>query len=611
MASDRSWISRSRYNESRYLTVEYKNGVDDFIKFACENLRGGSDGLIRCPCGNCKNKHYKDPIAVKLDLYRYGIMQWYTIWTAHGEKMPEENIGTSTRNVGDGDVDMYYDADDMLRDIGEANRYCEKMDDEPNPAAKEFYKMLHSASEPIYPSNVNYTTFEFVNELLHFKNKHNCSNNGFDELLKLIGSVLPDNHKLPQTYYAVKNMLKGLNLGYEKIDACENDCMLFYKENSEKTRCDICNESRYKEPKDLNKKKISRKVLRYFPLTPRLQRLFMAGKTAKCMRWHHDRNVVEGELSHPADGDEWKQFDRRFPKFSKEIRNVRLGLSTDGFDPFRDAHARDYTVWPVVVVVYNLPPSMCTKAPYMFMPLLIPGPKDPTKDLHVYLRPLIDELKDLWQNGVETYDRFSRSNFLMRAALMWTISDFPALAMLSGWSTKGKLSCPVCMGEVKAKQLKYGGKVTFYGTSRYFLEPDDPLRRSTRFGSVETRSCTCRHSGIIAKTMCEQIQFPPPGKSSKRKAKDYGVTHNWTHYSPFFELPYWETLSLRHNIDIMHTEKNVFDNIFYTILDDKQKSKDNLKSRYDCQELRVHRELWIQEDGAKPHAPYVRLVIWL
>ena len=87
MASDRSWITRSRYNESRYLTDEYKNGVEDFIKFACENLSGG---VIRCPCGNCKNKHYKTPIAVKLDLYRYGMMQWYTIWTAHGEKIPEK-----------------------------------------------------------------------------------------------------------------------------------------------------------------------------------------------------------------------------------------------------------------------------------------------------------------------------------------------------------------------------------------------------------------------------------------------------------------------------------------------------------------------------------------
>ena len=69
MASDRSWISRNRYNESRYLTDEYKNGVDDCIKFACENLHRRNDGLIRCPCGNRKNKHYKDLIAVKLDLY--------------------------------------------------------------------------------------------------------------------------------------------------------------------------------------------------------------------------------------------------------------------------------------------------------------------------------------------------------------------------------------------------------------------------------------------------------------------------------------------------------------------------------------------------------------
>ena len=176
MASDHSWISR---HESRYLTDEYKNDVDDFIKFACENLCGRNDGLIRCPCGNCKNKHYKVPIPVKLDLFRYGMLQWYTRWTAHGEKMPEENIETITRNVGDRDDDiisvifiqkfvdpdptfscriqiqiwanpylfypfdtpndMYYDADHMLRDFGEANRHCENMEDEPNSAAKEFH----------------------------------------------------------------------------------------------------------------------------------------------------------------------------------------------------------------------------------------------------------------------------------------------------------------------------------------------------------------------------------------------------------------------------------------------------------------------------------------
>nr|XP_017246139.1 PREDICTED: uncharacterized protein LOC108217761 [Daucus carota subsp. sativus] len=464
--------------------------------------------------------------------------------------------------------------------------------------------MVENASEPLYPNNAKITTLSFINKLLHFKSRHGCSNKGFDELLGIIGSVLPMDHKFPATYYDVKKMTSALNMGYEKVDACENDCMLFYKENSNKIYCDIWKTSRYKPPKDPKKKKISQKILRYFPLTARLQRLFMAKKTAECMRWHHDRLIVEGELSHPADGDEWKQFDRRFPNFAKDMRNVRLGLSSDGFDPFRDPHAQGYTVWPVIVVVYNLPPSMCTKAPYMFMPLLIPGPNDPTKDLHVYLRPLIDELKILWSTGVETYDKLSCTNFMMKAALMWTISDFPALGMLSGWSTKGKLACHVCSGEVKGKQLKHGGKPSFYGTARYFLEPNDPLRKSTKFGRRESRSVTARHSGLLAKNFCEHIQFPPPGKTSWRKPRGYGVTHNWTHYSPFFELPYWETLNLRHSIDVMHTEKNVFDNIFYTMLNDKNKTKDNEKSRKDCKELDIHRDLWIQDDGMMPSAPY-------
>ncbi|XP_074377076.1 uncharacterized protein LOC141718595 [Apium graveolens] len=399
-------------------------------------------------------------------------------------------------------------------------------------------------------------------------------------------------------------MISGLNMGYEKIDACENDCMLFYKENSKKTCCDICHTNRFKDRKDSEKKSIPRKILRYFPLVPRLQRLYMSEQTAKCMTWHHDRVVVEGQLSHAADGDEWKAFDARFPRFAKEARNIRLGLSSDGFDPFRDPLARDYTVWPVVMVVYNLPPSMCMKAPYMFMPLIIPGPTDPTKDLHVYLRPLIDELKMLWHTGVETYDRSSRKNFQMRAALMWTISDFPALAMLSGWSTKGKLSCHVCSGDVKGFQLKNGGKTSFFGTAQYFLEPGDPLRNSTKFGKREVRSVTARHSGTRAKTTCDLIQFPPPGKLTKRRPRDYGVAHNWTHYSPFFELPYWETLNLRHNIDVMHTEKNVFENIFYTMLNDKNKTKDNLKARHDCEELGIRRELWTPDGKTMPPAPY-------
>ena len=60
------------------------------------------------------------------------------------------------------------------------------------------------------------------------------------------------------------------------------------------------------------------------------------------------------------------------------------------------------------------------------------------------MQPLIADLKELWEVGIETYDASMKENFVLRASVMWTISDFPGYANLSGWSTKGALACPVC-----------------------------------------------------------------------------------------------------------------------------------------------------------------------
>jgi hypothetical protein len=60
-----------------------------------------------------------------------------------------------------------------------------------------------------------------------------------------------------------------------------------------------------------------------------------------------------------------------------------------------------------------------------------------------------------------------------------------------------------------------------------------------------------------------------------------GVDHNWTKMSIFWDLSYWCTLLMPHNIDIMHNEKNVFDNVFNTVIDVKGKTKDNLQARRD------------------------------
>ena len=122
--------------------------------------------------------------------------------------------------------------------------------------------------------------------------------------------------------------------------------------------------------------------------------------------------------------------------FAQDPRNVRLGLVTDGFNPFGNMN-NSYSMWPVIVFPYNLPPWKCMKEPFLIMSLLIPGPKSPGKDIDVYLRPLVEELKELWDVGVATYDVSKGQHFRMNAAVLWTVNDFPAYRDLSGWSTKG------------------------------------------------------------------------------------------------------------------------------------------------------------------------------
>ena len=145
---------------------------------------------------------------------------------------------------------------------------------------------------------------------------------------------------------------------------------------------------------------------------------------------------------------------------------MRLGLSSDGFTPYVQPSTSPYSCWPVFLTPYNLPPEMCMTKPYMFLTCLIPGPSNPTKKIDVYFQPLIDDLNQLWNEGVMTYDISTRENFVMRACLMWTINDFPAYGMLSGWETKGKLACPHYMEDTKAFTLSHGGKSSWFDYHR-------------------------------------------------------------------------------------------------------------------------------------------------
>ncbi|KAL6185237.1 hypothetical protein ACLB2K_041371 [Fragaria x ananassa] len=145
-----------------------------------------------------------------------------------------------------------------------------------------------------------------------------------------------------------------------------------------------CGASRWIKKKNGNEdggKPKAAKTLRYFPLSPRLQRLYMSRHTADDMSWHSKVQRKDGVLRHPADSP---------------VGHIWMKCS-----------------------------------------------KGPGNNIDVYLQPLVEELKILWNEGVQTYDAFKKEKFRLRAVVLWAINDFPAYAMFSGYSTKGFKACLV------------------------------------------------------------------------------------------------------------------------------------------------------------------------
>ncbi|XP_028082248.1 uncharacterized protein LOC114283584 [Camellia sinensis] len=373
-----------------------------------------------------------------------------------------------------------------------------------------------------------FTVLSFIIKMLHIKVYNKWSNNSFDMVMKVFKDTLPEcDETVPWTIYAAKRFLHDLGLGYVLIHACRYDCALFWKEHANLHNCPKC-EPRYKLDNGKGKK-IPHKILRYFPLTPTLKRLYMSKKITTDMRWHKEKRVDDGILRHLADAEAWKDFDWQHPMFAMNPRNVRLGLATDGFNPFGNM-STSYRVEGVM---------------------------------------------GRW---VRTYDAKNEESFRMHAALMWTINDFPAYGNMFGWTTKGYLACPTCNEDASSQRLT--SKIGYMGARR-FLPENHRWRRSKLFN----------------------------GQSEVRKRqRDENPVLNWAKRSIMFELPYWKMLKLRHNLDVMHIEKNICDNLMATLLNVDGKNKDIEKARIDLENLKIRKELRLQSRGdgsfVKPPAVY-------
>nr|CAE03746.1 OSJNBa0019D11.13 [Oryza sativa Japonica Group] len=454
--------------------------------------------------------------------------------------------------------------DDNILDLKEIKRARRKgmlmdakEDCESEKGAHKLDKLLEDHGTSLYPGcKQGHKKLDTTLEFLQWKAKNGVSDKAFGDLLKLVKNILPEGNKLPETTYEAKKIDCPLGLEVQKIHACSNDCILYRGEEYENLEaCPVCKALRYKIRRDdtgevdgqLTKKRIPAKVIWYFPIIPRLRRLFRNKGNARMMRWHAEERQQDGMLRHPADGSQWRNIDRKFKNFGKDARNIRFGLS----------------------------------------------PKQPGNDIDVYLRPLVEDLKLLWKKeGVTVWDEDKQEEFSLRALLFVTINDWPALSNLSGQSNKGYKACTHCMHETESTYLKHCRKVVYMGHRR-LLAANHPVRKKGKHFEHKTdhRTKPKHRSGKTVFAMVKDLKVVfGKGPGSQPIESEDGHAAMWKKNSIFWELPYWEFLDVRHAIDVMHLTKNLCVNLL-GFLGVYGKSKDTLEARNDLKHMEQRGDL--------------------
>jgi hypothetical protein len=206
--------------------------------------------------------------------------------------------------------------------------------------------------------------------------------------------------------------------------------------------------------------------------------------------------------------------------------------------------------------------------------------------MDVFLELLMEDMKILWETGVQILNEYHKESFTLRAIIFVMINDYPALFTLSG-QFNGKVGCVVCIDETAYMSLT-ASKMIVYMRHRRFLSKghrhrqkkmDKYFDNNVKLQSIAPldNSKDKRVFNIVNKLKFDFRKNTKDGKPRKDVKPTPGTT--FKKKSIFFEyLSYWPELDVRHVIDGMHVQKNVFESLIRTLLDMNGKIKEGLNS---------------------------------
>ncbi|XP_074322821.1 uncharacterized protein LOC141659793 [Apium graveolens] len=392
----------------------YVNGVNEFIACAVENLRKkqiehGKEDRITCPYRDCYNlKKYPNIDTVREHLFLRGFMEDYTKWICHGQGIHTSKTETSSKIY-----ETYGDSMPRNEENDPENDRVEEMIQDVEKILVHQPEVLENlvddSKKPLYHGcNVQFTRLSTTLKLCKLKVKNGWSDKSFTEMLKHLAEMLPAKNELPTSTYEAKKILCPMGMNVKKIHACPNDCVVFRKEHEHLHTCPKCGASRYK--RDGNNSSINDKR-----------------PPVKVLRY---LPIVE-------------RFRRLFPN-SNDTKLVRWhveGRKSDGML----RHPADSPQWRTIDEAGN--------------------------NIDVYLQPLIEDLKLLWDQG---------------------------------YTIKGAKACPIYEDATIDLRLKNCKKNVYMG-HRTFLPLTHPYRkRKNDFdGTIKTRVA---HFPLTGKEVFERVK---------------------------------------------------------------------------------------------------------
>jgi hypothetical protein len=147
-----------------------------------------------------------------------------------------------------------------------------------------FYRLL-AASEDKVHDGTKMTVLQAVTRLMRMKSKYNFLNQCYNNIMKFIIDLIPVKHHMLKDMYQSKKIVANLRMDYKKIGTYEKNCMLFWKEHKDNTKCMHCGRSRYVKVINEDGASVTTKVvvkkLHYMPINPRLKQFIPIRRNSK------------------------------------------------------------------------------------------------------------------------------------------------------------------------------------------------------------------------------------------------------------------------------------------------------------------------------------------